>query len=179
MTPQSWRGRVAPPWARPSPRSRPPRPSATRGGRRSVQDRRHLLGPGEEIATAEQARPGSSSELLQVASDESFQVLRDKARTIVLEAQQTRGLAERQHHARSARSYRDRLGMVNLNLVLEPHVGTPIVNRAEAEAARLYRKAKEEGRYEPFERHLADAYAGMLSGALPRAALAAPSWWCW
>ena len=33
--------------------------------------------------------------------------------------------------------------MVNLNLVLEPHVGTPIVNRAEAEAARLYRKAKE------------------------------------
>lgn len=122
------------------------------------------LDQAQEIATAEQARPGSSSELLRVASDESFQVLRDKARTIVLEAEQTRGLAERQHDARSARSYRDQLGMVNLNLVLEPHVGTPIVNRAEAEAARLYRKAKEEGRYQPFERHLADAYAGLLSG---------------
>ena len=122
------------------------------------------LDQAQEIATAEQARPGSSSELLQVASDESFQVLRDKARTIVLEAEQTRGLAERQHDARSARSYRDQLGMVNLNLVLEPHVGTPIVNRAEAEAARLHRKARKEGRYEPFERHLADAYAGMLSG---------------
>ncbi|MGI8519639.1 MAG: hypothetical protein ACR2MC_03355, partial [Actinomycetota bacterium] len=93
--------------------------------------------------------------------------LRDKARTIVLEAEQTRGLAERQHDARSASSYRDQLGMVNLNLVLEPHVGTPIVNRAEAEAeaAWLYRKAKEEGRAGPFERCLADAYAGMLSGA--------------
>jgi len=122
------------------------------------------LDQAQEIATAEQARPGSSSELLRVASDESFQVLRDKARTIVLEAEQTRGLAERQHDARSARSYRDQLGMVNVTLVLEPHVGTPIVNRAEAEAARLYRKARKEGRYEPFERHLADAYAGMLSG---------------
>ncbi|MGI8791564.1 MAG: hypothetical protein ACR2I4_11890, partial [Actinomycetota bacterium] len=45
------------------------------------------LDQAQEIATAEQARPGSSSELLQVASDESFQVLRDKARTIVLEAE--------------------------------------------------------------------------------------------
>ncbi|MGH2734920.1 MAG: HNH endonuclease [Actinomycetota bacterium] len=54
--------------------------------------------------------------------------------------------------------------MVNIHLSLEPHVGTPIVNRAEAEAARLYRAAKKENRAEPFERHLADAYAGMLSG---------------
>lgn len=100
-----------------------------------------------------------------MASDESFQVLRDKARKVVLQAEQTRGLAERQHEARNARSYTDRLGMVNVNLVLEPHLGTPIVNRAEAEAARLYRRAKKEGRAEPFERHLADAYAAMLDGA--------------
>ena len=118
-----------------------------------------------EIAKAEQARPGAASELLQVASDESFQVLRDKARKVVLEAEQTRGLAERQHEARNARSYSDHLGMINLHLVLEPHIGTPIVNRAEAEAARLYRRAKKEGRTEPFERCLADAYAGLLDGA--------------
>jgi hypothetical protein len=55
--------------------------------------------------------------------------------------------------------------MVNLYLRLEPHVGTPIVNRAEAEAARLYRRAKREGDQEPFERHLADAYASMLKGS--------------
>lgn len=32
--------------------------------------------------------------------------------------------------------------MVHVHLAFEPHVGTPIVNRAEAEAARLYRGAK-------------------------------------
>lgn len=55
--------------------------------------------------------------------------------------------------------------MINLHLCLEPHVGTPIVNRAEAEATRLHRKAKKEGHHEPFERHLADAYAAMLQGS--------------
>ena len=42
--------------------------------------------------------------------------------------------------------------------------GTPIVNRAEAEAARLHRQAGKEDRKEPFERHLADAYARLLEG---------------
>lgn len=55
------------------------------------------LDQASEIVKAERARPGSSSELLQVASDESFQVLKDKARKIVLESGQSRGLAERQH----------------------------------------------------------------------------------
>src|SRR5688500_14591047 len=56
---------------------------------------------------------------------------------------------------------------------LEPHVGTPIVTRAEAEARRLARKAKtaasaratgNNGDLEPFERYLADAYAALLRG---------------
>jgi hypothetical protein len=118
-----------------------------------------------EIAVAEQARPGSAEELLAVAHSEAFHVLREKARKIRLEAEQNRGLGERQKEARSARSYSDDLGMININLRLEPHVGTPIVNRAEAEADRKYRKAKKQGHKEPFERHLADAYAGMLNGA--------------
>jgi hypothetical protein len=118
-----------------------------------------------EIARAEQAHPGSASELLEVAARDSFQVLREKARKVVLEAEQRRGLAARQHAARSARTYNDELGMVHLHLAWEPHVGTPIVNRAEAEAARRYRGAKKDGRTEPFERHLADAYASMLAGA--------------
>ena len=114
-----------------------------------------------EIAKAEQASPGCSEELLSVAREESFHVLREKARTIRLEAEQSRGLGDRQRAARSARSYTDDLGMVNISLRLEPHVGTPIVNRAGAEADRLYRTASSK---EPFERHLADAYAKMLSG---------------
>ena len=119
----------------------------------------------KEIARAEVASPGSSEELLETAATESFQVLRDKARKTVLEAEQKRGLAERQKEARSARSHTDELGMVNIHLKLQPHVGTPIANRAEAEASRLFKTAKKDGNQEPFERHLADAYAAVFSGS--------------
>jgi 5-methylcytosine-specific restriction endonuclease McrA len=54
--------------------------------------------------------------------------------------------------------------MIHIHVALEPHVGTPIVARAEAEAQRLGRQAKTEGSSEPFERHLADAYAHLLAG---------------
>jgi hypothetical protein len=112
------------------------------------------LDQANEIAKAEQARPGSAGDLLTVAKEESFHVLREKARKVRLEAEQSRGLGERQNEARSARSYSDELGMVNIHLCLQPHVGTPIVNRADAEADRLYRAAKSNGEAEPFERHL-------------------------
>ena len=119
-----------------------------------------------EIARAEEARPGSASELLATAQEKSFHVLKDKARKVVLEAEQHRGLAERQRAARSSRSYSDELGMVHIHLSFQPHIGTPIMARAEAEASRLYRAAKKDGRQEPFERHLADAFAKMLSGSV-------------
>jgi hypothetical protein len=116
-----------------------------------------------EIAKAEACAPGSASELLAVADEESFSVLRQKARRVKLEADQHRGLAERQHQARCARSYTDDLGMVNIHLAMQPHVGTPLVARAEAEAARLARATPKESR-EPFERYLADAYIKLMTG---------------
>jgi hypothetical protein len=57
--------------------------------------------------------------------------------------------------------------MVHIHVALEPHVGTPFVNRAEATATCLARAAKRAGRPEPFERHLADAYAGVLGSGAP------------
>lgn len=121
------------------------------------------LDQASEIGRAEAAAPGAAEELIAVAREESFAVLREKARKVKLEAEQRVGLAARQHAARSARSYSDELGMVNIHLTLEPHVGTPIVSRAEAEAARLARATPKEGR-EPFERYLADAYVKLMSG---------------
>ena len=134
-----------------------------------------------EIASAEQSAPGAAKDLLKVAAEESFHALKDKARTTKLEAEKHRGLAERQHRARSARSYNDALGMTHIHLSLEPHIATPIVARAEAEAARIAKQAKSDARarlakknghgtkealqLEPFERHLADAYATLLSGS--------------
>ena len=54
-----------------------------------------------EIAKAEKARPGSAGKLLETAATESFQVLRERARKVVLETEQRRGLGERQREARS------------------------------------------------------------------------------
>jgi 5-methylcytosine-specific restriction endonuclease McrA len=56
--------------------------------------------------------------------------------------------------------------MVRVELTFEPQVGTPIVRRAEAEAARRARQARKQERAEPFERHLADAYAALLAGQI-------------
>jgi hypothetical protein len=118
-----------------------------------------------EIARAEESAPGAASELVEVAQNESFHVLKERAQKAKLEAEQHRDLFARQRAARAARSHTDELDMVNISLRLQPHVGTPMVNRAEAEAARLYRQAKKEDAPEPFERYFADAYAGMLAGA--------------
>jgi hypothetical protein len=92
-------------------------------------------------------------------------VFKEKARAAKLEAEQHKDLGQRQREARCGRSHVDPLGMINLYLKLEPHVGTPIVVRAETEARRLYKAAKRNGEQEPFERHLADAYAKLLSGS--------------
>ena len=117
------------------------------------------------IAVAEEAVPGSARDLIEVAKKGSFTVLTDAARRVKLDADQHHDLGARRRAARFARSHPDDLGMIHINLALEPHIGTPIVNRAEAEASRLYRKANKDGTPEPFERHLADAYAALLAGA--------------
>jgi hypothetical protein len=117
-----------------------------------------------EIAAAEESAPGAAADLVAVAQTESFHVLKHRARTTKLDTEQHRDLGARQRAARCARSHSDDLGMVHIHVALEPNVGTPIVARAEAEAARLGRKAKSQQRQEPFERHLADAYASLLSG---------------
>jgi 5-methylcytosine-specific restriction endonuclease McrA len=117
------------------------------------------------IASAEGSSPGAARELLAVAREEPFHVLRETARKVKLDAEQHRELGSRQRAARSARSYSDELGMTHIHVALEPHVGTPIVARAEAEAARVARRSRAEGGHEPFEAHLADAYAALLSGS--------------
>ena len=118
-----------------------------------------------EIACAEASKPGVVHELVRVANEEPFHVFKDAARKVKLEAEQHNGLASRQHAARSARHYSDDLGMTHIHLALEPLAATPIVNRAEADAERLYKKAKKEtGQTEAFECYLADAFLAMFQG---------------
>ena len=146
--------------------------------RNAMQHGEISLDQAAEIASAEESAPGSARELVAVAKKSSFHVFKEEARRTELEAEQHLGLAERQHAARSSRSHADALGMVYIHLALEPHVGSPITARAEAEAQRLYRKAKVAGEREPFEHHLADAYGALLSGAV-RAARDDPNLSSW
>jgi hypothetical protein len=88
-----------------------------------------------EIAAAEESAPGAARELVAVAQEKPFHVLKDNARKLKLEAEQHRDLFARQRAARAARSHCDELGMVHIHLALQPHVGAPIVSRAEAEGA--------------------------------------------
>lgn len=116
------------------------------------------------IASAEASAPGVTEDLVKVANSEPFHVFKDKARKLKLEAEQHKGLASKQRATRSGRHYADELGMTHIHLALEPLVATPIVNRAEAHAQRLYRAARKTGSAEPFEAYLADAFVEMLSG---------------
>jgi hypothetical protein len=119
-----------------------------------------------EIASAEASAPGVSGDLIKAADTEPFHVFKERARKVKLEAEQHHGLSTHQHAARSARHYSDELGMTHIHLTLEPLVATPIVNRAEADAERLYKAAKKnnEGQVEGFDAYLADAFVDMLSG---------------
>ena len=119
-----------------------------------------------EIASAEASSPGVVAQLVRAANEEPFHSFKDTARRIKLEAEQHHGLGDKQRAARNARHYSDELGMTHIHLTLQPLAATPIVNRAEADAERLYKKAKRDnaGRVEPFECYLADAFVEMLTG---------------
>jgi hypothetical protein len=118
-----------------------------------------------EIARTAGVAPAAVDDLLRVARAGSFGALRDRARTIRLDAETGAGLAERQHRARRLHHHVTDLGMVRLEADLEPHVGAPIVARLEAEARHRARSARESGgETEPFERYLADALPAIVDG---------------
>jgi len=114
------------------------------------------------IARTAVVAPGAVEELVAVARDESFQVLKDAARRARVAAVDRSTLGERQRAARRLRHWVGELGMVHVDAVLEPHVGARIVSRLEDEAKRLARAA---GNREPLERFLADALDRVTSGA--------------
>jgi hypothetical protein len=107
-----------------------------------------------EIAKAETAAPGCAGELVEVARNEPFHVLKARARTAVLEDRRP-GLGARQHAARRAAHHITDLGLVHLEADLEPHVGASIIERLEAEARSL---AASDGDT-PWSARLADAFA--------------------
>ena len=114
-----------------------------------------------EIAKTEQVAPGSVGPLLErVRGGAPIHVLREDARKRRLEAQDRQDLAQRQRDARFLRHGITDDGMVRFEAELEPHVGTPLLSRLQAEAKSLSRQANGA---EPFERYLADALPKVAS----------------
>ncbi len=123
------------------------------------------LDQADEIARTSTVAPGCVDDLLNLARNESYGVLKQRARSIRLDTQAGADLAVRQHQARQLCHRVTDLGMIHIEADLEPHIGTPIVNRLEATARRLARKASHNGGQEPFQRHLADALPLIITGA--------------
>lgn len=129
--------------------------AALRGGELSLDQ-------ATEIAKTEEVAPGSAGRLLErVRGGAPLHVLKENALRIRLEAQDSQNLAERQREARFLRHGITDKGTVRLEAELEPHIGTPLISRLQAEAKRLSREAKAA---EPFERYLADALPNLLDG---------------
>ena len=134
------------------------------------------LGAGEvslaqaaEVARGEAAVPGSEAALVGLAKRSGLGAVRDEARRLALGAARPEDLEDRQRRARHLRYWRDELGMVRLSGALPPQVGVGIVNRVEAEAARLRRSGAAEER---FEAYAADALVGLLGNGQSRASRA-------
>ena len=117
-----------------------------------------------EITRAEAAVEGSETELLEVASSQGMAGLREESRRVVLSSIDRDELRERQHAARSFRHWLDDEGMVAGHFRLPPEVGVPIVHRLDAEADRVQRAARREGRHESREAYAADAFVELTKG---------------
>ena len=123
------------------------------------------LAQAREIASVEVERPGSETEMLEIARRESLRTLQSKARDQRLAAVTPEALHTQQHRRRSARHWRDELGMVRCAIALPPEVGIPFVNRLDAETDRVWRAATREQRAARRDALMADAFARMIAGA--------------
>lgn len=97
-----------------------------------------------ELAKTEAVVPGSTVGLLDVARSESLRTLTEQARDRRVRAIDPEELHRRQHEAQTFRHWRTALGNVGFAGELPPELGTPIVNRIDAETDRLWRKARRE-----------------------------------
>ncbi len=134
-----------------------------------------------EVARTERAVPGAGAGALDVARRAGLGPLREHSRRVVLGSLSAHELAARQHKARYLRHWVSSAGMTCIAGAFEPSVGTALVNRVQAHAARLRRTDRspaspEVHQREPFEALAADALAeAVLSGgggpSSPRAEL--------
>lgn len=123
------------------------------------------LAQAKETTATERDHPGSETELLGVAARGGLRSLQDAALAKRLESRSFDQIQAERRAARSVKTWRDNLGMVNLHAVLAPEVGLAIINRLEHETRRRWRDAGgAAGAVTTFEQHAADAFVAMING---------------
>jgi hypothetical protein len=98
------------------------------------------LAQARELVRTEAECPGSASELLNVARQNSLKTLKERARDRRVRAIDPEELHRQQHAAKQARYWTTKLGNVVVLAELPPEVGVPIANRLDAETDRVWQE---------------------------------------
>ena len=97
-----------------------------------------------EIVRTEAECPGSATDLLDVAKQNSLKILKEQARDRRVRAIDPEQLHAMQHAAKHVRHWRTSLGNVAIAVELPPEFGVPFTNRLDAEADRIWQEHRRE-----------------------------------
>jgi hypothetical protein len=100
------------------------------------------LAQARELVRTEAECPGSSAYLLGVAKHDSLKTLKERARDRRARSIDPDELRARQHAAKHARHWQNRIGNSVITLELPPEFGVPITSRLDAETDRLWHERR-------------------------------------
>ena len=126
------------------------------------------LAQARELVRTEAECPGSATELLDVAKQNSLKTLKELARDRRVRAIDVEELHRLQHAARHARHWRTSLGNVAIAVELPPELGVPLINRLDAETDRLWQQHRREANRHRGSRAGDRFAAGPVNGAVTR-----------
>ncbi|HEY7106562.1 MAG TPA: DUF222 domain-containing protein [Acidimicrobiia bacterium] len=120
-----------------------------------------------EIAASASLDPSSESRLLDTVRDgASFRTVRDECRETAMRATDDEATAQWLHDTRHAHIGNTSAGHVLLHAELSPDLGAQVRSVLEKTTDALFREARREGRTELRSAYLADAVAGVITGAI-------------
>jgi hypothetical protein len=128
------------------------------------------LAQARELVKTEAAVPGSSADLLEVASSQSLRALKDEARDRRLRAIDPDELHALQHARMYHRHWTTALGTIRYEGELPPEYGVLFTNRLDAETDRLWLKAHQAAGQQIFTDSRNDADDGGPSEGVERSA---------
>jgi len=118
-----------------------------------------------EIAAAAIVDPAAEGSLVELASRESVEALREKCRDVRAAAVSDESSTERIRRGRYLRRWTERDGAIRYDVRLAPDDGAPLDAVINLQAERLFLEARRAGQLEPREAYAADALCGLVKGA--------------